>query len=166
MKHHITHKKLQETLHYDKTTGIFIWKVTKNSRALEGEIAGSLNDRGYHRIRIDKKSYYSHRLAWLYEHGNLPVNQIDHINHIKSDNRIINLREATSTENQKNRSKSTRNKSGVVGVYWSKNHSKWTSAIGVNRKLIHLGMFTNFKEAVLSRKEAEKHFKFHENHGK
>lgn len=98
--------------------------------------------------------------------GSWPKEQIDHINHVRSDNRWINLREATNQENCKNRSISIRNKSGVVGVRWTKGKTKWAAYIHVNSKDKYLGFFFDKFEAICARKSAENKHGFHANHGR
>ncbi len=81
--------------------------------------------------------------------------EIDHKNHDRSDNRASNLRFATSQENNRNKSKSRNNTSGVVGVGFHKRIQKWCADIKVNNRQIHLGYFNNFDDAVRVRLEAE-----------
>ena len=82
---------------------------------------------------------------------------IDHKNGELSrfDNRKFNLRIATRSQNQMNKTKQKNNTSGVVGVGWHKATDKWTAYIAINKKQIHLGLFDRFEDAVKARKEAE-----------
>lgn len=155
----LSQEKLKSLLHYDPETGVFTWLVRASSSAKVGSVAGCLETYGYVVIRIDRKNYKAHRLAWLYLHGNLPPKQLDHINRDRSDNRICNLRLATSAENNQNRSLSTKNTSGHIGVCWFKRTKKWKANIKLNNKEIHLGYFTDLSEAIEARKAAE--VKFH-----
>ena len=99
----ITQEYLKSILSYDPETGLFTWLVQKGARALVGSIAGTIRNNGYLKINIDKQLYYAHRLAHLYMTGEWPKNHIDHINGIKNDNHWCNLREATYSQNNKNR---------------------------------------------------------------
>ena len=90
--------------------------------------------------------------------------EIDHINGDRYDNRIINLKEATTSENNRNRRITDRNTSGYVGVV--KQGDKWYAYIKVDGKKIHLGTYNTKDEAIQARKQAEKKYGFHENHGK
>ena len=83
---------------------------------------------------------------------------IDHINHKKNDNRKLNLRSVTSSQNGMNRGVLKNNASGYTGVYHNKSNNKWYALIRVNNKLIYLGQFTNFEDAVRTRKEAEEKY--------
>ncbi len=161
----MTQDKLKEILNYDEETGIFKWKISNQSSIKVGDIAGHLSKKvGYTIIGIDNEVYPAHRLAWLYVCGQLPKNEIDHINHIKDDNRICNLREVTHTENSRNQKMRKDNKSGATGVYWYEPLKKWQASIRVNNILIHLGYFKNIKDAVKARNKAKIKYGFHKNH--
>lgn len=83
---------------------------------------------------------------------------VDHITHNTYDNRKCNLRVATQSQNNINRGIMKNNTSGVTGVYWQKNDRRWVARIRINKKLIHLGCFINFKDAVKARKDAEEKY--------
>jgi len=91
---------------------------------------------------------------------------VDHINHIRDDNRWENLRLVSASGNSRNRGMSSRNTSGVTGVTWSRSKSRWVAQIKVDKENKTLGVFTDFSEAVNARKNAEVLYGFHENHGK
>ncbi|MCK4830546.1 HNH endonuclease [bacterium] len=157
-------ERLKEMFNYNPETGLFMRLIgVKGGR--KGAISGFLQTNGYLQVRIDGRAYLSHRLACLYMTGRWPKNQMDHINHIRTDNRWSNLREATQQENLKNKSMQKNNKSGVNGVHWRKSNNKWRSKIIVNRKELYLGEYDNFDDAAAVRKEAEIKYGFHENHG-
>lgn len=136
---------LKSILHYDPETGLFTWRQRKGNSKV-GFVAGTIAN-GYVQIRIDKQSYLGHRLAWLYMTGNLPENQIDHRNMIRSDNSWVNLRNATSGENHQNRTKNSNNKSGYLGASPHKDTGKFLATIKVNRVGYNLGLFDTAKEA-------------------
>jgi len=156
---------LKSRLKYDEDTGIFTFIKSAGSRK-KGDIAGSINQNGYVNIKINKKFYKAHRLAWLYVYGEMPDGDVDHLNHIRTDNRISNLRVVDSKTNMRNQKLNSENKSGEAGVYWHKAQKLWHSYITVNYKRIHLGAFVEFHRAVDARKSAEVLYGFHENHGK
>ena len=83
---------------------------------------------------------------------------VDHINHNKRDNRKYNLREVTDSQNSMNKGIRSNNTSGVTGVYFKKESNKWFAIITVNKKIINLGYFKNFEDAVKARKEAEEKY--------
>jgi len=97
--------------------------------------------------------------------GKWPKKYTDHINHIRDDNRLLNLREATDGENQKNSSQRKDNTSGITGVGIHKQSGKWQARIKLDSKLKHLGLFDDKFEAICSRKSASNKYGFHENHG-
>ena len=107
-----------------------------------GKSCGSMLKNGYRTISIKSKLYYEHRLVWLYHYNKWPSDRIDHINGIRDDNRIANLRNVTPGENTQNqRAPRSDNTSGYLGVSFSKAAGKWVAGIGVGRKRIHLGCF-------------------------
>ena len=152
----LTAEYLRSILHYDQETGIFTWKVRTARRVKVGDVAGRQHGGGYLRIKVQSRDYLAHRLAWLYMNGEWPTDQIDHINRVKTDNRISNLREVTNKQNHQNAGKSSNNTSGHPGVCWHKRDFKWIAKIMHNQKSINLGYFTNIEDAVSARKAAEK----------
>ena len=166
----ISQEYLKERLHYDKGTGVFTWLDVKvNGNKARNKRAGSINVAGYVQIgfSVDGKRYVlrAHRLAWLYEYGEFPSGSLDHINHSKTDNRITNLRIATTRENLRNQSMYSNNTTGHTGVYLHKPSNKYHARIKVNYKQKHLGCFENIEDAAKAAKEARAHYGFHENHG-
>jgi hypothetical protein len=160
----IEQKELKELLNYNATTGKFVWKVRKGTRA-QGSEAGWIRSSGYGCIKISGKRYMTHRLVWLWVHGHFPSGLIDHINHNKTDNRLSNLRVVTHKEKQRNRPLQKNNTSGTVGVYLHVDKSKWCSQIKNDGKLTNLGRFKNKCDAIKARKDAEIELGFHPNHG-
>lgn len=165
----ITHDRLKELLHYNPDTGVFTNRVRRGGNALAGGIAGCITNKGYVHIRIDGKDYQAHRLAWLYVYGEFPKIEIDHINHIRSDNRISKLRLATHQENGKNQSKHCTNTSGHTGIHI---YETVNGGAVFYARLEHSGEvvlskgFSSLKEAIIARKASEVEFGFHPNHGK
>lgn len=158
----LTRSRVRELFDYDPETGVLHWKV-KHRRVAKGAIAGSISSNGYRRVAIYGTLYPAHQIIWLWVYGYFPE-QIDHINHVRDDNRLANLRKANNTVNSRNRSLSSRNTSGVVGVHWSAKDKRWIAQIGAIKR-IYLGSFSTFNDAVLARKEAEVNYGFHPNHG-
>ena len=169
---------LRLLLSYNSQNGEFVWLErplssfvsyrgfrTWNSR-YAGKVAGTLSSDGYFAISIFKQRFLSHRLAWAMHHDEWPENDIDHINGVRSDNRIDNLRSVTRSENRKNAALHGRNTSGVSGVNWFSPASLWRARIGVDGETIDLGYFKTKDEAIISRKKAESHYNYHPNHGR
>jgi len=169
----LTQLRLKELLNYCPLTGNFIWIAKSHPSANSvkiGAIAGNThikyNGKKYIRMTVDgSRKLFAHHLVWLYIYGELPKDQIDHINGNGCDNRIANLRLATSAENSKNMRKSVLNTSGITGVSWLSSAKKWMAGIKINRKSYNLGTYNNFNDAVIARKMAEYDLGFHRNHG-
>jgi len=159
----MTQEYLKSIIKYDKDTGICTWIVQKAHRTPIGSEVGTTMKQGYRRVKINDNGYLVHRLAWLYSYGYMPK-FIDHINHIKNDNRISNLREVTFQENRKNLYKYKNNKSGHTGILWREDMNKWLAQIRVNGKNIYLGCYDDINEAIKVRKEANIKYGFHTNH--
>ena len=155
---------LKNILSYDPIGGDFLWLCDSGARKVKGNIAGHLQH-GYRKIQILGKKYSAHRLAFLYMTGELPPNQVDHINHVKDDNRWVNLRLSTYSENSKNHPMQKNNTTGIVGVNRDKRKSLWKAMITVNGKSIYLGRRKSLFEATCLRKIAENKYGFHPNHG-
>jgi hypothetical protein len=157
----LTQEELKSQLNYDPETGVFTWATKPNRRIKIGDVAGCYS-LGYISIRVFGVMYRAHRLAFLYMTGNWPTKEyIDHIDGNRANNKWLNLREATNSENCMNSAKRAKGTSGYKGVCWDKARNKWMASAMINRKTYHLGRFDDAKEAY----EAYKKFA-HKNHGK
>jgi hypothetical protein len=154
----LTQDELKSLLMYDPATGVFTWRVTRSRKVVEGSVAGSVNNEGYCHIKFCNVNYKAHRLAWLYMYGVWPPNCIDHINRVRNDNRIENLRLATKTQNGQNRSLSKTNISGVTGVTWYKKSQRWRAQICVDGQHLYLGTYDTVEDAANARYRAEDKF--------
>ena len=143
----ITFKVVKEALSYNQQTGVFIRIKATGRRCRIGEPTGWLSNNGYMSIGLNSKVYLAHRLAWLYMTGKWPKDEIDHINGNPLDNRWNNLREASSTINKQNQRKARIDNlgTGLLGAYLYKD--KFRSAITVDGKQFHLGVFNTKEEA-------------------
>jgi hypothetical protein len=166
----ITQEHLKSLLDYDQSTGVFTWKskdqkhLTWNKR-YSGTQAGTLKaDSGYIIISINKKPYRAHRLAWLYTYGEMPTNQLDHINGIRNDNRLINLRDTQQGENHKNKRLLTTNKTGYHGITLHPSGKYRVKAWSKNVQY-NLGYYKKLEDAVIVRKQFEATNGYHPNHG-
>ena len=154
---------------YDRETGVLYWKNKNRNSIRHNYVAGTYggaND-GYRRVGINGKICMEHRIIMVLCFGHIPENaEIDHINHARNDNRLCNLRFVTGSENSRNKSVSSRNTTGVTGVYFYKGLQKYVARISVDWKIIHLGYFETLEEAAAARAEANVKYKFNNNHGK
>ena len=140
----ITQALLHQILSYDRNTGEFTWIEQPSHSIKANTVAGRLSNRGYRQITYKGKQYSSHRLAWLYVFGEWPKGSIDHINGIKVDNSIANLRDVATQINLQNlRAPRKNNKTGYLGVCWDGYMKCYKSAIKINGKSIHLGYYSD-----------------------
>ena len=149
---------IRENYRYDPETGYLWW--TRQSEAqgigLNGargyrnldKPAGRPTRQGYYQVNIFSKRVSSHRVAWFLYYGLWPTGLLDHVNGVKDDNRIINLRDATSLQNQGNRKKTFGCSSKYKGVIWHKRDQKWYSRVSINYKDKHLGSYDSEEEAA------------------
>lgn len=136
----ITADQLRAQYAYDPETGVFTSRKT-------GRTTGSVNDRGYVRIRIGRRLCKAHRMAWLYMTGEWPPEQIDHINGDRADNRWANLRAVDGYTNMQNQRRAQRhNKVGLLGVQKTRN-GKFKARINVRWRRFELGTFETAEEA-------------------
>lgn len=145
----VTQKRLKEVLRYCPVTGKFSWKTQSSRRVNVGDEAG-VSSNGYVRIRIDGKLYAAHRLAWLYILGVWPSHEIDHENRIKSDNRWINLRNATRGQNGSNRSTFKSSRSGIKNVTWVSRDKRWRVAVRKDGVLHEGGFYDRIEDAEIA----------------
>lgn len=143
-KHHgLTAARLREILHYNPDTGEFTYLVKHSLRSRAGLVTkGSANGNGYFRLRIDGHLRYVHRLAWLYMTGQWAEVEIDHINGDGTDNRFCNLRLATRSQNARNTTIRSDNRSGFRGVHWNSQVRKWQAEIKIGKRRLYLGRFS------------------------
>lgn len=152
----LTQARLRELFEYDAATGVVTRKITVGRRGPAGAIVGCLTQKGYLSVRIDGRFFLLHRVIFMYVHGRMPAAQIDHINGIKTDNRIANLREATEPENSQNVKAHRDSSSGLLGVSWRESHGKWRASIGVDGVHKHLGYFDSKEDAYRAYKAAKR----------
>ena len=147
MKSELTQAMLKELLHYDPQSGVFTRRVTAG-RYPAGVVAGSLDFYGYSNIAVEGRKYKAHRLAFLYMTGAFPSADVDHINRNPADNRWVNLRPATRSENQVNKGLRSDSTSGRRGVSWNKRLKKWHAYGKRPGPRTHLGFFDDLEEAA------------------
>lgn len=147
----LTADRARELLSYDPDTGELRWRVTRATNAREGDLAGCLGRQGYREMTVEMRTRTAHRIAWLIVHGRWPLEELDHINGDRADNRLCNLREATHAQNQRNRvrviSGRNPNTSGYKGVTWHGERKQWMARIRVNGTRKTIGRFPTAEEA-------------------
>ena len=135
--------------------GKLFWRQQAAHCIQIGDEAGTRSTlKGRIQLRFRNKRYYAHRIVWFLIKGEQPPKILDHINNNTDDNRIENLRKASCSGNQHNTGKRKDNKSGVKGVSWHIRDKKWVARIRKNRKRVHVGYFSDLKDAEQAVKEA------------
>ena len=151
----ITQALVRELFNY-REDGFLIAK-TRVGRRKENSVVSVMNVKGYYVTRINKRTYGAHRIIFLWHHGYLPP-EVDHIDLNRGNNRIDNLRSATTQENQRNTRARRNNSSGFKGVVYEKDRGTWRALICLDRKKIHLGRFSTPEAAHAAyKKAADKH---------
>lgn len=151
-----TPERLRELLGYDRETGIFTrkWRPeftgrdsASNTRNA-GRPTGSLMQNGYITISINASHYLAHRLAWVFEYGSIKItDEIDHINGVRADNRIVNLRNVTRTMNSQNTAVIRRTSTQLLGVSVATS-GRWVARANANNRTIYLGTYSTKEEAT------------------
>ena len=174
---------LLQLLRYEPETGKLFWlprgpewfsdgkqASSQNAAIFNGKYSGTeaitaFDAHGYRVGNILCRQHRAHRAIWAMSYGEWP-NFIDHINGVRSDNRLENLRSVSKSENSQNMCRRSDNITGVTGVCWHAAAQKWVSSICAGGVSKHLGLFSEFSDAVDARKKAEEIMGFHKNHGR
>ena len=152
--------KLHEYFTYDPESGLFTWKMRDGvSPQWIGKHAfkrafTTITPSGYYLCSIGSVRILAHRAAWAMQHGEWPIDCIDHINCDKLDNRISNLREATKSTNGMNRGRQSNNSSGHKGIHFDESRGKWIVQLSINGKRVVMKRFTELNDALIAHKEA------------
>jgi hypothetical protein len=143
----LTQERLKELFDYDKITGVFV-RIKSVSNTKVGDVVKKKDSHGHLQVRIDGKQYSAHRLVWLFLFGKWPSGQIDHINGVRSDNRLENLRDVNATINAQNiHNARSDSKTKLLGAAFHKASGKYVAQISVDKKIKHLGLFSTPEEA-------------------
>jgi hypothetical protein len=132
----------KKRLTYNSETGLFTWPRTN-------DVAGSLARDGYRKVCVDNKIFNAHKLAWCLVYGKMPTQALDHINGVRDDNRIANLRLATPSENAQNKRSSPAGKrtKAPLGVTFHKKCQKYQAQIMVGGCSHYLGLYETPEDA-------------------
>jgi len=157
----VSPETLRDLLDYDPKTGALTWRKRPSSMFSSesaknawnarhaGKKAGSLHSKGYLSTQIFCRRYFIHRIVFAIHNGRWPKDQIDHINGVRTDNRIENLRDVSNSENMQNQRAATKSNktSGLLGVSWHKACGKWRAQIRVDGKSTEIGFYADKHEA-------------------
>lgn len=143
-----TQHRLSQLFSYDKDTGVLVRKITVAHNAKAGSVAGCLNSDGYLHLRVDITLYKAHQVIWALVYGSWPEGVIDHINRIKTDNRIENLRDTTVQVNNINKGVRKDSKTGHPNVTWRDRDRLFYVAVKRNGRQNYVGSFKDLSSAV------------------
>ncbi len=157
----LTAERLRELLDYNPDAGVFTRRlaVGRNGGKRIGALCGNTKQNGYRYITIDRQTFREHRVVFLHVYGDWPSGQVDHINGIKTDNRLANLRIVTQTVNQQNQRRAkANNKLGLLGVTLDKRYGTFQASIRHSGKKMHLGSFQTKELAHAAYLNAKRRF--------
>jgi hypothetical protein len=147
--------RCHEIFKYDPDSGLLTRIKRQGMRGKVGDVITCLDHAGYVKVKIDTVTYLAHRLIFGMVYCYFPEH-IDHINRVRNDNRLVNLRASSPQTNPLNRTVGKDNTSGVNGVTWDKTKMRWLVQIQVNYEHKRLGYYESFEEAKAVRLQAEK----------
>ena len=129
---------IKDNLRYEKTTGKLYWKKNGIRRRMDRE-AGGIDKQGYRYLFVNRKWVNAAHVVWFIEKGCLPKKTMDHINGIRSDNRISNLRDVTMRDNATNTK--IHREGRLPGCHFCNYTKKWRAQIKINGKRKCLGRY-------------------------
>lgn len=135
---------------YNMCTGDLIWRITTGPRSVKGNKAGWVHGGGYVNVNLGGEIYPVHKVIWFMTFGEWTL--VDHEDRNKANNRLINLRKATQSQNAHNKGTYTNNRLGVKGV--RRMGKKYEARIQCEGKPHHLGMFNTLEEAKAAYEQA------------
>lgn len=145
------YSSLIEKLRYNSEDGNLYWAVDACTNVSAGDLAGYVDRHGYRIIRFKYKGYKAHRIIWYLHNKSFELfGPIDHINGIRSDNRIDNLRLVTERDNSNN--KKAHRDGALYGCHKisKKQESRWRATIVVDKEKHSLGCYATEEEAHLA----------------
>ncbi|WP_426783089.1 HNH endonuclease [Pseudomonas atacamensis] len=143
----LTLERVNELLRYDPGTGQLFWKLARRNGSEAGSAAGCASNNGYTRVKIDGVQYLAHRLAWFIHYSEWPTGPIDHVDTVRANNSISNLRVCTGSQNQQNQPLRKSNRSGIKGVSWCSALSRWHVQIRAAGRIHQGGYFIAIDDA-------------------
>lgn len=160
-----TQETLKEFLSYDPNTGELTWIKKPSKKTVLNSRAGGSSVEGYRSFTFKGKKYPEHHIVWCWVYGFYPEHQLDHINQVRDDNRIINLREVTKSENARNRARGE-SQLDEAGIWYCQRRQRYVAEITLNGKKVYQKTFIDIDQAIEERRAKAIELGFHENHGK
>jgi hypothetical protein len=143
----MTADEARRRFEYDPETGTLRWKIRAARNVKVGDITGNKTSTGYLQVRWNYKNLLVHRVVWLMVHGEWPVEEIDHINGDRTDNRIVNLRRASRRQNGQNLKRHREGRLPGTKRFKQNMKNPWEARISIGGKYKYLGLFTTEQEA-------------------
>lgn len=141
-------ERLRFLFDYDPDTGALVWRSCGRASQV-GKSAGAPDSKGRLRVEIDGRTYAAHHICFAIVNGRWPLGQLDHVNQVKTDNRIVNLREATNQQNSFNRRSKNKLYKGVIF-----HRGKFIARISRDGITRHLGCFDSEESASQAYQQA------------
>ena len=133
--------------HFYYKNGKIYSKYLSTNRKIDAEV-GVKNKHGYIAMKFKKQTFFAHRIIWCLLNGDLKGMDVDHINNVRDDNRIENLRLLTRSQNNENlKTAKSNNKTKLLGASLKKGTNKYVAQIKHNNKVMHLGLFDTAEKA-------------------
>lgn len=139
---------LRSLFTYEPGTGLLQWKIDRSNKRAGDPAGARRGEVGYLQVSIDNRLYRVHLVIWKMVTGEEPENFIDHEDTDKGNNRWLNLRDATKSQNQANIGLTARNTSGFKNVRWYKAYQKWAAQFTKEGVCYFVGYFDDVNEAA------------------
>lgn len=169
-KEDLSYERINELFQYNPDNGRLYWKTPRGTKVKAGDLVSGMDKDCYYCVRLREAGTIirQHHIVWMLHHKQWPNKDlyIDHIDGNSTNNRIENLREVTPQVSAQNQARSCANQTGQTGVFFNKQRNMYEAYIWHDYKKIRLAYTPSLELAIQVRKEAEKKFLFHENHGK
>lgn len=133
---------------YNPTTGELFWSVDRSKRVKAGDLAGTINSKGYRVVSIKRVIFLAHRVIWAMCYGEWPPNYVDHKDGDITNNRLKNLRQCLQQGNMRNRRKNSKSFSNYKGVTRYNKSDKFRAQVTFNKVPKVLGVFSSEWEAA------------------
>ena len=159
-------REIRRLISYDPDSGNLIWRERMSNRVKPGMAAlSAAKSSGHLHGFVRGVALQAHRVAWAIHYGEWPTGFIDHVNGVRCDNRIANLRVVDARDNAKNRRANKMKVSGLPHGVSQKANGRYFAQIQEGGRNVHLGYFGSADEAKVAYDTARVRLGFHANHG-